>query len=155
MLVTGVRRTGQPHPHVRAIFPPERRAEAAHDADFVVVAAPLTTETQGFIDAAFLGAMRDDAWLINVGRAGVVNEDDLYAALVAKQIGGAALDVHWVEPIPSDSRWWSAPNAIITPHRASSTDKQGAELLRLLKINFQRFRAGEPLENAVDLSAGY
>jgi phosphoglycerate dehydrogenase-like enzyme len=126
---------------------------ALAEADFVSLSVPLTPASRGLIDAAALGRMRPDAWIINTGRGPVIEEADLLAALHAGRLGGAVLDVFAEEPLPPDSPWWDAPNVIITPH-VSGADSPGP-LSEVVIQNLERFRAGRPLINVVDLARGY
>jgi len=124
-------------------------------SDIVVVAAPLTQETAGMIGAAQLQEMRATAWLINIARGRLIDELALRRALEAGWIGGAVLDVFNEEPLPPDSPLYGAPNLIITPHTSWSSDRVVERSIGLFVENLRRFAAGEPLENVVDLEAGY
>lgn len=126
---------------------------ALAEADFVSLSVPLTPASRGLIDAAALARMRPDAWIVNTGRGPVIEEADLLAALHAGRIGGAVLDVFADEPLPSDSPWWDAPNVVVTPH-VSGADSPGP-LSEVVVQNLERFRAGRPLINVVDLARGY
>ena len=136
-------------------LPADRLGEVLPAAHHVVIAAPATSATRHLIGAAELGAMRDDAWLVNVARGSLVDTDALVAALAAGTIAGAALDVTDPEPLPDGHPLWSEPRALITPHSANPD----ASLLRYLaehvRENVTRFAAGEPLMSAIDLDAGY
>jgi len=88
------------------------------ESDYVVLACPLTEETRGLVSAALLARMKPDAWLLNLARGPVVDEAALLEALRAQRIGGAALDVHAVQPLPEDHPFRSLPNVLLTPHTA-------------------------------------
>ena len=149
MDVVGVKRTPTPVDHVRTVHPsPDLRAAVA-DATFVVVAVPLTDETEGLVGAAELEAMRDDAVLVNVARGSVVDEDALVDALQRGAIGGAALDVFETEPLPEDSPLWGMDEVVVTPHVAAMTDDYYERIAALVRENARRFDAGEPLSNQV------
>ncbi len=94
----------------------------ASEVDALVVALPLHDETRGIISAAVIGAMRTDAFFINVGRGELVDQAALTKALAQGRLGGAGLDVTDPEPLPSDHPLWRLPNVIITPHNSGSTD---------------------------------
>lgn len=126
-----------------------------NEADFVVLAAPTTQQTQGLMNAERLSQMKSDAWLINVGRGALIDEPALIEALQNKSIGGAALDVFDVEPLPSDSPLWGLENVIITPHVAGMTDKIWERQFDFFSENCRRFRAGKPLLGVVDKQKGY
>nr|WP_232530805.1 NAD(P)-dependent oxidoreductase [Microlunatus antarcticus] len=125
------------------------------EADYVVLLAALTPQTQGMIGAAELDLMRDDAWLINVGRGGLIDTDALVDALRGGRIGGAALDVTDPEPLPDGHPLWTEPNALITPHVANPKDAHDAALAQRVTDNVRRFVNGEPLLGVIDPEAGF
>lgn len=118
------------------------------DADVVVLTVPLTSDTEGMVDAAFLGAMPDGALLVNVARGKVVDTDALLAELTSKRLR-AALDVVEPEPLPDGHPLWSAPNLLITPHAAGNVKRSGERAYALVRAQLERFVKGEPLENVV------
>lgn len=120
MDVTGIRRTPEPLDVVDDVFQPDKLHDAIQDARFVVLAVPLTEDTQHLIDEAALAAMRSDAYLVNVARGQVIDEPALVDALQDDVIAGAALDVFTEEPLPTDSPLWELEKVIITPHQAGS-----------------------------------
>jgi phosphoglycerate dehydrogenase-like enzyme len=129
-------------------------------ADLVVLALALTPETEGVIDATRLAAMRDTAWIVNVGRGGHIVTDDLVAALTpdadgTTAIGGAALDVTDPEPLPDDHPLWSLDRCIITPHTANTPEMAMPLLSDRVAENVRRFASGEPLVGMVDVDLGY
>lgn len=129
--------------------------KALSEANVVVLAAALTPDTAGMVDDAFLEAMRDDAWLINVARGGLVDHDALLTALHANTIGGAALDVTTPEPLPDGHPLWDEPRCIITPHVAN-TPEMGLPLIAArVRQNVERWIAGDELIGLVDVEAGY
>lgn len=136
-------------------LPESATAEAVATADVVVLALPLTPATTGLVDRRFLAAMREDAWLVNVARGGVVVTDDLVEALEEASIGGAALDVTDPEPLPAGHRLFQLENAIVTPHVANTSETGTADLSRLVTENTRRFLAGETLLGLVDPRLGY
>ncbi len=129
--------------------------EVLPEADYVVLLAALTPQTRGMIGAVELDLMRDDAWLINVGRGGLVVTDDLVAALQDGRIGGAALDVTDPEPLPDGHPLWSEPNALITPHVANPPEAHDAALAERVTENVRRFASGQPLVGVIDPAAGF
>jgi phosphoglycerate dehydrogenase-like enzyme len=118
-------------------------------ADVVVLTLPLTDRTRGLFNARLIGRMRPDAWLINVGRGGLADEDALAAALLDRRIGGAVLDVFGTEPLPPDSAFWDAPNTIVTPHLSGGDIRAAQNLAELYAENLTRYARGEPLLNIV------
>ncbi len=123
--------------------------------DFVVVSLPITSATKGLIGEDELAAMKKDAYLIVVGRGGVVNEQALLMALVNKSIAGAALDVFNEEPLPRENPLWDAPNLIITPHIAGIGPNYARDGMALFCENMKRYIDGTPLYNRLDLKRGY
>ena len=119
-------------------------------SDFVVIAAPQTPETERLFDARVIAYMKPTGYLINIGRGAIVVLDDLVEALRAGRIGGAALDVFEVEPLPAEHALWGFPNVIITPHTAGYSPAIAGRHLATLVENVKRFAAGEPLLNVVD-----
>ncbi len=128
---------------------------ALAEADFVVVAAPLTAATHGMFDAAAFGAMRPHARFINIGRGPIVETDALVAALRSGAIAGAALDVFEEEPLPAEHPLWDLPNVIVTAHMAGDFIGWRAALSEQFIENFRRWQAGEALFNVVDKQRGY
>ncbi len=153
--VTVVRRHDTPMPGAHATTTLDRLADAVADALVVVVALALTSETIGIIDAEVLRVMRDDAWLVNVGRGRHVVTDDLVHALTERQIVGAVLDVTDPEPLPDGHPLWSLPNCLITPH-IGNTRAMGRPLLAArVGANVKRWISHQPLIGLVDPDAGY
>lgn len=138
-----------------SIFGPARLDEMLAQADYVVLAAPLTSSTRALIGAAQLSRMKPDACLINVSRGALVDEDALAEALHAGKIGGAALDVFSKEPLPPDSPLWDLDNLLITPHTAALTEKLWQRHYALVSENLRRYLAGQPLLAVVDKQRGY
>jgi phosphoglycerate dehydrogenase-like enzyme len=124
-------------------------------SDFVVLAVPLTIETDALIDDAALSAIKPGAWVINVARGGLIDEGALLRALRSGPLGGAVLDTFRQEPLPETSPYYRLSNCIVTPHTSWSS---GAVLGRTFDVfcdNLRRYRAGEPLRHVVDPTAGY
>jgi D-3-phosphoglycerate dehydrogenase len=155
MRAIGVRRGGGAVPELDETLPLERLSDLLGSSDVVVLATPLTDQTRGMVDAAFLRAMRPTALLINVARGGIVVTDDLLRALHEGWIGGAGLDVTDPEPLPEDHPLWRAPNTIITPHHANPSEASHEPIARRFAENLRRYLAGEPLLAVVDPERGY
>ena len=125
-------------------------------ADIVVLAAPLTPESRGFIDAARIGRMRRGCILVNVARGALVDEDAIAAALRAGQLRAAVLDVFREEPLASDSPLWQLRSALLSPHISPvSPGRFWPRALELFCDNWTRYVRGRPLRNVVDKHAGY
>jgi phosphoglycerate dehydrogenase-like enzyme len=156
MRVVGVRRdpsisvTG-----VERMVPPSELLDVLPQADFVVLAAPLTAETKRMIGERELRAMRETAYLVNIGRGGLVDEAALVRALEAGWIAGAGLDVFETEPLPAESRLWGMGNVLITAHYGGFTPRYTERAMDIFLENLRRYRAGEPLLNMVDKRLGY
>ncbi|MFA1612136.1 D-2-hydroxyacid dehydrogenase [Halobellus rubicundus] len=149
MDVAGVRRTPTPIPSVDDLYTPDALTEAVADARFVVLTVPLSERTRDLVGADELAAMRDDAYLVNVARGGVVDQDALVDALEAGEIAGAALDVFEEEPLPDDSPLWELENVIVTPHAAGATRDYAGRVAALIRENLTRIRDGDSLANQV------
>ncbi len=138
-----------------AVYGLEHLETILREADYVVLAAPLTGKTHVLIDARRLARMKPDACLINVSRGALVDETALAEALRARRLAGAALDVFESEPLPPDSPLWDLSNLLITPHSAALTDKLWQRHYDLLADNLRRYFAGQPLRMIVDKNKGY
>jgi phosphoglycerate dehydrogenase-like enzyme len=117
-------------------------------ADVVVLLAPVTAETIGMADAAFLALMKDGALLVNAARGSLAVTDDLCAELSSGRLH-AALDVTDPEPLAPDHPIWAMPNALITPHVAGSTPASATAGVRFVREQAERFRDGRPLANVI------
>jgi len=155
MRVVGTRRSSREGPDfVDYVGLSDELLQLAAEADFIINALPLTKETDGLLDEEFFNAVKQGAFLVNVGRGRTVVTDDLVAALENGKIAGAGLDVTDPEPLPPDHPLWQMANVIITPH-VSGRDSNRARRMILLKENLRRFAAGEALLNVVDPELGY
>ena len=125
------------------------------EADFVVVAVPLTPQTRGLLSTAQFRRMKPSARLLNVGRGAIVDEGALIAALEAKAIAGAALDVFEEEPLPAESPLWSMPNVVVSPHMSGDFRGYTHALAAVFRENYRRYCAGEPLLNRIDKQLGF
>ncbi|SET50319.1 Phosphoglycerate dehydrogenase [Marinobacter segnicrescens] len=124
-------------------------------ADFVVIAAPLTPQTEGLFDQKAFAAMKKEARLINIGRGPIVNTRDLIDALNKGEIAGAALDVFEEEPLPEDHPLWEMGNVILTPHMSGDFIGWRRALTDQFLENFDRWHKGGELFNHVDKKLGY
>ena len=117
-------------------------------SDVVSIHMPSTAETNGSINAASLALMKPDAIIVNVGRGEVINEADLIAALKAKTIAGAALDVRAQEP-PVKGEMEEIPNLILTPHVAGITKESQLRINQILTSNIELVLNSKPATHAV------
>ena len=143
-------RVSSPPPGVRELVRLVALEEHIERGDFVIMTAPQTPSTQGLMNASLLRKMKKTGVLINIGRGSNIVLDDLADALYDGTIGGAALDVFEIEPLPPDHRLWKAPNFLLTPHMAADGPYLDDRRRDLLIENCRRLRDGEELLNIVD-----
>ena len=149
--VTGVTRSGRD-----GTLTPNHWREQIGNYDWIVLAAPSTGATHALIGAAELTAMKPGAWLVNVARGDMVDQAALIEALEKRRIAGAFLDVVDPEPLPADHPLWIAPNVIHSMHLSGrSQTKMFMRAAALFLENARAFVEGRPMQNVVDLDAGY
>ena len=124
-------------------------------SDAVVIACPRTPETYHLIGRTELAAMKESAYLVNVTRGGIIDEAALIHALEQGQIAGAGLDVTETEPLPAADPLWEAPNLILTPHRAGSSQHRPRKTFEFFYENLGRYLRGEDLINVVGKRRGF
>jgi D-2-hydroxyacid dehydrogenase (NADP+) len=149
MEVVGVRRSPEPVEGVERVYHPDELVTAIEGSRFVVLCVPLTPETRGTVGEPELERMRDDAYLVNVARGAVVDEDALVAALREGTIAGAALDVFETEPLPADHPLWGMDEVIVTPHAAVADRGFYRDVAALVRGNVERLVGGEEPRNRV------
>jgi phosphoglycerate dehydrogenase-like enzyme len=137
------------------VLPAAALDELLARSDFVVLALPLTPSTEDLFDAERLARVKPGAWLINVARGRLVNEQALVRALHDGPLGGAVLDTFREEPLPPDSPLWGVPNLIVTPHTSWSSGRVLDRSMELFCDNLRHYAAGEALVNVVDWDRGY
>lgn len=137
------------------IYPAEALRSMFKECDYVIVTVPLTSKTLGMISKPQLQALKSSAFLIDVSRGGVIDQDALIETLQDKKIAGAALDVFPEEPLAADSPLWELDNVIITPHIAGLSSKYAERAVALFCENLKRYLSKQPLLNEVDLKRGY
>lgn len=142
-------------PGVEQMLRPDQLDALLPEADFVIMTIPHTPETEGLMNSARFGLMKDSAFLINIGRGMTVRLDDLVNALHTGQIAGAALDVYEIEPLPEGHALWTAPNVLLTPHSAGFGPYLDDRRADLLVENARRFSQGETLRNVVNKSVWF
>ena len=128
-------------------------AEILGESEILVCLLPLTAATEGIMNRGTFAQLPEGAAFVNVGRGGLVVEEDLLAALDCGQVGSATLDVFRQEPLPADSPFWSHPKVVVTPHIAAKTMAESA--VASVMANIRRFEAGEAMLNVVDFERGY
>lgn len=144
--VTGLRRTPTGDEPCLT-WPIQRLHELLPHIDDLVLTAPHNDQTRGIIGAAELALLPRGAHIVNVGRGELIDEHALVAALQSGHIGGAALDVFSVEPLPPTSPLWGLPNVIITPHSAGTTPLAAHRAAEVFLDNLRRFTEGSTLRN--------
>lgn len=158
MRVYGLRRNPAPRPgdeFVDRIFATSELDAMLPECDYVVVAAPLTPETNHMISTPQFNRMKRDAIIMNVGRGPVIDEAAMVEALRSGRIRGAALDVFEEEPLAQSSPLWDMENVLISPHTADHTKDWLSDAALFFVEQFNRWRKGEPLKNVADKRAGY
>jgi len=156
IVTTGVRRMPAPVRGFDSVIGADAARDVIGEADFVVLATPLTPATHHMMNADMFARMRKGAAFANFGRGGLVDQDAMIAALTARHIGGAVIDVTDPEPLPAESPLWDAPNLVITPH--ISCDDPETYIPRTLDIffdNIARSVAGGRIRNRVVPSRAY
>lgn len=138
----------------RFLFP-DRLPEALPEADHVALCLPLTPATRGFFNSQYIDAMKPTAYLYNVGRGPLIDQNALLKALQNGRIAGAGLDVTDPEPLPPGHPLWTAPNVILTQHIAGASPHNSLRITDLFSENLHRFKNGYPLLNVVDVARGY
>ena len=154
VLATDARRTAAPE-GVAELHKPEALDDLLPRADFVILTVPHTPATEGLFNRARFQKMKPSAFFINIGRGMTTRLDDLVAALEAKEIGGAALDVYEIEPLPTEHPLWTMPNVLLTPHMAGHGPYLNDRRYEIMAENCRRFAAGKPLRNEVDKSSWF
>jgi glyoxylate/hydroxypyruvate reductase len=151
--VIGVSRSARAVRGVARVYPTRALTRALAEADLVTVTVPLTAATRGLLGRDELAAMRPSAWLVNVARGAVVDEEALVAALRSRRIAGAILDVFTEEPLPSGHPLWKLDNVVVTPHVAGPSTPE--EIAPIFADNLARFLRGRPLRHVVNRRRGY
>ena len=149
-VIASRRRAGESHPAVDLMLSTDAGDSLdplIEESDVVMLAAPLTDETYHLFSSEQFAAMKDDAYIINLARGPIIDQDALVEALRAGQIAGAGLDVTDPEPLPAESPLWDLPNVIITPHMTPMLPDRTQRSIDMIVENIGRYRRGEPLLN--------
>ena len=141
--------------YVDIMLPRDQLRYLLTESDFVVLSLPFTPETNKLIGEEELRTMKSTAYLINISRGGVVDEEALICALDEHWIAGAGLDVFATEPLPADSRLWQLPNVIFSPHIAGAMEDYNMRATEVFSENLRRYLNGKRLLNVVDKKKGY
>ena len=141
--------------HVDILLPTEQLTKLLKESDFVVLSLPFTSETNRLIGEKELRTMKPTAYLINIARGNIVDEEALIRALDERWIAGAGLDVFATEPLPADSRLWEFTNVIFSPHIAGGMEDYNIRATELFCDNLRRYLRGKNLFNVIDKKKGY
>ncbi|GAA0433767.1 glycerate dehydrogenase [Lentibacillus halophilus] len=155
MHVLGVNTSGQLRPHFDEMVTLDNKEKALKEGDFIVLLLPETKKTFHCIGRNELRLMKESAYLINIGRGGLVDTNALVNELNQKTIQGAALDVFEEDPLPKDHPLWDMNNVFITPHLSAKTIHFYDRCIEKFKMNFSRYQKGETMIDKVDLDKGY
>jgi len=128
---------------VDVFYGPEDIVKVAKDVDYLVIVAPRTPETDKIVDSKVLSAMKPTAFLINLGRGEIIDEEALIRALKSGKIAGAGLDTYLQEPLPKEHPFWGMKNVIVSPHVAGMSDIYVEQALTIFEENLRRFIKGE------------
>lgn len=143
MTVSGIDIVERKIASVDAFYHPDLLPEVAGQVDYLILVAPSTPGTRKIVGAKVLSRMQPTAYLINIARGELVDEEALIEALESGGIAGAALDALPVEPLPADHPLWRAKNVIITPHVGGMSDIYCEQTLPIIEENLRRFIRGE------------
>ena len=153
--VIGTKRDPQPVPGVEKVYAPGQIDEVLAQADFVLLLLPLTGETDAIMNARRLKKMKPSAYLLNFGRGGLINDEDLIHAVNNKTIAGAVLDVYRAEPLPKEHAFWGTEGITVLPHIGGLAIARDEIVAGIFSGNVERFLKGEPLDALVDRARGY
>ncbi len=128
---------------VDAFYGPEDMVKVAKEIDYLVIVAPNTPETEKIVDSKVLSAMKPTAFLLNLGRGEIVDEEALIRVLKSEKIAGAGLDTYLQEPLPQGHPFWGMKNVIVSPHVAGMSDIYVEQALTIFEENLRRFIKGE------------
>ena len=155
MRVIGTRRSPESMAHVDRVYGPDAIDEVLRQADFVLLLLPVTPQTDKIMNAQRFKAMRPTAFLLNFGRGALIDDDALIAAVKAKTIAGAVLDVYRTEPLPAEHPFWATEGIAVLPHIGGLATGRDEVVAEIFADNARRLLAGEPLAELVDRARGY
>ena len=140
---------------VHELYGPDSLHDLLPRAEFLVLITPHTDETESLIGRDELAALPYGAFVINIGRGPLLDEDALVEALRSGRLGGASLDVFHTEPLPAQSPLWDLPNVIVCPHSGATSDRENGRLTDLFCENIERYLWGKPMLNVLDTEKFY
>jgi len=157
MRVIGMNTDGRAVPSVDKVYKPNQLKHLMAESDYIVVIVPLTPDTYHLIGQEELDVMKETAYIINIARGEVIDEEALVIKLKNQEIAGAVLDVFTEEPLPENSPFWTLTNCIVTPHLSGKSPNYIKKALELFMDNFDHYRKNQisKMKNIVDLNKGY
>lgn len=155
MNIIGMKRSPGSVEGVDRVVTTEALDEVLPIADHLAITLPLTNQTRRLLDARRLALLPRGAYLYNIGRGAIIDQDALVQALKSGHLAGAGLDVFEEEPLPAQSPLWKMENVLITPHVGADTPWDYDAAAEIFLDNLKRYLRGEPLRNQVDPSEGY
>jgi glyoxylate/hydroxypyruvate reductase A len=155
MRVMGTKRTPEPVTGVEKVYGFDETDKVLSQSDYVVVLLPVTPLTENYLNKTQIAKMKPTAWLINFARGAIIVDQDLIAAVKAKTIAGAVLDVFRTEPLPADDPFWTTPGIWVLPHIGGFHPQRDSWVAELLSDNILRYLDGLPLREVVDRERGY
>lgn len=149
------RKPSQVPEYVDELYITEEIDQVLKQSDYIVLTLPATKNTKGIISRDRINIMKPGAYLVNIGRGELIDQEALIEALRENKIGGAGLDVMTPEPLPADSPLWELPNVIITQHSSGLSVGNDTRRVKLFADNLKRYVNNEKLVNIVDFTEGY
>lgn len=149
------RKPSQVPEYVDELYITEEIDQVLKQSDYIVLTLPATKNTKGIISRDRINIMKPGAYLVNIGRGELIDQEALIEALRENKIGGAGLDVMTPEPLPADSPLWELPNVIITQHSSGLSVGNDTRRVKLFADNLERYVNNEKLVNIVDFTEGY
>jgi phosphoglycerate dehydrogenase-like enzyme len=139
----------------RRLYPVQALASMLKECDYIVVCLPLTVATTNLIGEEIFRVLKPGAFLIDVGRGGIINQAALLSALQEHRLAGAALDVFTDEPLPPSSPFWKHPNVIVTPHISGDSPAYRERAVAMFAVNLEKYINSENLLNRFDPERDY
>ncbi|WP_428912098.1 D-2-hydroxyacid dehydrogenase [Niallia sp. Krafla_26] len=155
MHVIGINTNGIQKPPFDEMYSMNNKEMVLKESDYIILLLPATPATHHCISKNELSLMKKSAYLINLGRGPLINNEDLITSLENGDISGAALDVFDEEPLPKDNPLWGAPNLLLTPHMAARTKNYYERAMDKFLLNFSAFQKNEQPPYYIDFDRGF
>lgn len=153
--IVGINYSGRNPDHFHKCYSIDKIEKVIDQLDLIIIAAPYTEKTHHLINEDLFRKMKDGAYLINIARGSIIDENALIHNLKTGKIKKAALDVFEVEPLPEDSPLWNMDNVIISPHNSWASEMNSRRRYEIAYKNMKRYINKEELINIIDLERGY